>query len=288
MKKLFGKSLIIFFTVGLILSCKKSLLSDFYQVTNSFTVDTIEIQPVYSTLEEFRLGIAKVAADLESNEVVAYLDTLENGYPDPDGRKVPLSKFAYSILEKLGGDDQQIASAVNDVFHFDGSTFSLISYIIKARMVNNISVNTSDDLINEIPLPPIPVDGFQAPLAPVIPVIPVVNCCDNCHPSLKILVTSVYVEPCGNRSTKVQGYAAKNTLTGISKGAYYRFDGEVKGCNCPGGKWNITVDIPGVGTLSSDKSWIGFTTFQGGVHTITVSYTVCNQTVKQTFTLSVN
>ena len=287
MKKLLGKSFIIFFMLGLITSCKKSLLTDFYQVTATVTVDTIVLRPVYSTLDEFRQGIAKVAAQLESNETVAYLDTLENGYPDPEGRKEPLSKFAYSILEKLGGDDQQIASAVNDVFHFDGSTFSLISYIMKAQMVNNISLETSTALINDIPLPPIPVDGFQAPLEPVISDTPVVNCCDNCNPSLKILVTSVYKEPCGNRSTTVVGYAGKK-LTGISRGAYYRFDGEITGCNCPGGKWNNTVDFPGGSVLGSDKSWIGFTTFQGGDHTITLSYTVCNKTVTKTFILSVN
>jgi hypothetical protein len=288
MKKLPGKFIIIFSLLGLMISCKKNLFSDLYStITTDSSSNTINYEQSYSTLDEFRQAIANIAVQLDNYEVVAYLDTLENGYPDPYGRKEPLSRFAYAIVEKLGGNDQQVASAVDDVFHFDGSTFSLISYIMKAHMVNNISRQISDSLINQIPLPPIAVDGFDPPMQPVIPDTPVVNCCDHCKPSLDILVTSVYVEPCGNRSTKVVGHAGKG-LSGISKGAYYRFDGEIKGCNCPGGKWNNTIQFPNGGVMGSDKSWIGFTTFQSGDNIITLSYTVCGITVSKTFVLSVN
>lgn len=288
MKKLIGKALTIFFTVVLAVSCNKTLLSDFCQTNEQTALDSIPVHPIYSTLDEFRDGMTKVAAELLSKEVVAYLDTLENGYPDPNGRKEPLSEFVYSILEKLGGNDQQIASGVNDVFHFDGSTFSLISYIMKAQMVNDISVETLNEIIDSIPLPPIPMDGFTPPVQPVAPDTPVVNCCDHCNPSMKILTTSVYVAPCGNYSTTASGYVVKNTLTHISRNRHYRFDGEISGCNCPGGKWSNTVEIPGVGSFSTSTSSISFQTFAGGDYTITLSYTVCGKTVSKTFALSVD
>ena len=155
-------------------------------------------------------------------------------------------------------------------------------------MVNKISDETMKSILDAIPLPPIAMDGFTAPEEPVMSNTPVENCCDHCNPTLQILTTSVYKAPCGNYETTVSGHVAKNKLTHISKGRHYRFDGELAGCNCPGGKWSNTVEIPGVGSVSSSTSWISIDTFVSGEYTITLSYTVCGKTVTKTFTLSVD
>jgi hypothetical protein len=291
MKNLIIRVSILVLLVGLTVSCRKTLDSLFRTSTTTTTIvyPPITIASTYSTLPDFKQGIAKVSSALQAKNVYAYLDTLPNGYPNPNGRKTPLSTFGYSVLEKLGGNSQQVYSGVNDVFHFDGSTFSLISYIMKAEMVGQISPDTANAIISYIPLPPIPMDGFDPPMEPVIPDTPVYNCCDNCHPALDILTTSTYVAPCGNYSTTVSGKVVRDKLTNISKGARYRFDGLLTGCDCPGGVWNNSIELPGGhGTIYSNTSGIGVITFLSGTYTVTLSYSVCNKTVTKTLTLDVN
>ena len=119
--------------------------------------ENIVIQPWFSTIPEFQQGIAKVVNLSGEYNIIAYLDTMQNGYPDRNGRKVPLVNFGTGILQKLHGNTEQLASGVYDVFHFDGATFSLISFIRKAQMMGDISAQTMITIIAFIPLPPIPV-----------------------------------------------------------------------------------------------------------------------------------
>ena len=281
MKNLVLKTLFVFLALGVIISaCKKK------QVPHP---PTYEVQPVYSSLNEFRQGIANVVNQLQANRITAYLDTLPNGYPDIHGRKVPLSQFGYSILEKLGGNQQQIESAVYDVFHFDGATFSLISFIMKAQMVGDISAQTVTAIAALIPNPPFAVVGFQAPVA--IVALGGGDCCtDNvCNPSIDILVTWAYKPPCGNYEKKISGYAANNKLTHMSSGIMYKFEAEVKGCPCPG-TWTSKVDAPAgasYGVSGSGKS-VTVLPISSGTYTITFTHKVCDKEVSKTFTLTID
>ena len=126
---------------------------------------------------EFRQGILQAINFMGQYNIQAYLDTMPNGYPNKNGRKVPLVNFGSVILEKLQGNQQQVASAVYDVFHFDEATFSLISYIRKAQMVGDISAQTMIDIIATIPLPPSPVAGFTPPVTMVALDLSQHDCC---------------------------------------------------------------------------------------------------------------
>ncbi len=251
---------------------------------------TIQMKPVYSTVSEFKLNLALVVNQIRSNRIYAYLDTLPNGKPDIYGRKQPLEYFGFDILEKLEGNEQQVRNAVYDVFHFDGATFSLISYIMKAQMVGDISAQTMVNILSQIPLPPIAVVGFKAPEAPVIPIVVKDDCCDDCNPSIKILVTWTYKAPCGNYEGTTSGYAANNTLTNMSGGKAYRFDAEISGCDCPGGVLTSTVTAPaGAAYATGPTAGGGVMVFpqSSGTYTITFTYKICGKTVTKTFTLSV-
>lgn len=251
---------------------------------------TIQLKPVYSTITQFKQGIALVINQIRNNRMDAYLDTLPNGKPDIYGRKQPLEHFGYEILEKLGGNEQQVRSAVYDVFHFDGATFSLVSYIMKAQMAGDISAQTMVNILSQIPLPPIAVVGFKAPKAPVIPIEIKDDCCDDCNPVIKILVTWAYKAPCGNYEGSTSGYAANNTLTNMSGGKAYRFDAEISGCNCPGGVLTSTVTAPaGAAYATGPTAGGGVMVFpqSSGTYTITFTYKICGKTVSKTFTLSV-
>ena len=219
---------------------------------------------------------------------MSFLDTLPNGFPCITGRKVPLENIANAILQKLANN--QVESAVYDVFHFDGSTFSLISYIRKAQMTGDISAQQMTDLVAGIPLPPVPMAGFTPPQVPNPPAT-TGDCCKDhaCDPQIKILVTWVHEAPCGNFVKKTSGYAPGNKLTDMPSGQSYRFDGEVFGCPCPG-TWSVTVTPPAGATSyghSSSGSRVDLLPVSPGVYTITFTYTVCDKTVTKTFTLGV-
>ena len=266
-------------------SCKKLCLPFIDDSGNSTPTE-----PEYSTPTEFYSGICKVVALINEYHIYAYLDTLENGLPDIHGRKVALSEFGYQILYKL--QNNQVESAVYDIFHFDGTTFSLISFLMKARMVGDISVQTFVLIVQYIPLPPIRVDGFNPPLVQKPQEqVPQINCCDNCKPKIKIRVTWTYKPACGNYTDTTTGYAANNTLNHMSGGKLYRFDAEVTGCACPGGVWTNNVEAPdgaAYGAGSSRGNTVSLIPISSGTYRITFTYKVCDKEVSQTFTLSVN
>ena len=284
MKKLFQRLVIALIIMGITsVSCKKDLGMPQDQNTEN-------VQPIYSSLEEFRQSIAQVVNQIQQQQIVAYLDTLQDGYPNINGRKVPLANFGYSILEKLQGNTAQVASAVYDVFHFDGATFSLISYLMKAQMVGDITAQGLTNITVNIPLPPIPVAGFTPPTK-VVPVKIGGDCCtDNiCNPKIDILVTTTYKAPCGNYEKKYSGYAANNTLTNMSGGKMYRFDAVISGCPCPG-TLTSTVTAPAgasYGTSTAKDGSVTILPVSGGNYTVTFTYTVCGITVTKTFTLGV-
>lgn len=284
MKKLLQRMVIGLLIINIsLVSCKKDL-----GITNG--QNTENVQPVYSTIEEFRQGIAQVVNQIQQRQIVAYLDTLPDGYPNRNGRKEPLCNFGFSILEKLHGNTAQIESGVYDVFHFDEATFSLISFLMKAQMVGDITAQELVNITINIPLPPIPVVGFKPPTK-VVPVKIGGDCCtDNiCDPKIDILVTTTYKAPCGNYEKKLSGYAANNTLTNMSGGKMYRFDAVISGCPCPG-TLTSTVTAPAGASYGTGKGKDGSVTVlpvSGGTYTITFSYTVCGKTVTKTFTLGV-
>ena len=284
MKKLFQNLALGIIIMGITsVSCKKDL-----GIPQDQTPE--KVQHIYSSLEEFRQGIAQVVSQIQQQQIVAYLDTLQNGYPNKNGRKVPLANFGYSILEKLHGNTAQVASGVYDVFHFDEATFSLISYLMKAQMVGDITAQGLINITINIPLPPIPVVGFKPPTEMVALNLGGDCCSQNvCNPKIDILVTTTYKAPCGNYEKKYSGYAANNTLTNMSGGKMYRFDAVISGCPCPG-TLTSTVTAPAGASYGAGKGKDGSVTVlpvSGGTYTITFSYTVCGITVTKTFTLGV-
>jgi hypothetical protein len=287
MKQLFQRAVtgIALFALGLA-SCQKICPEQEMQQSSA----PLQTRNRYSTAQEFKSGITQVVNLVQQHNIVAYLDTLPDGYPNRNGRKEPLANFGYSILEKLNGNSAQVASAVYDVFHFDEATFSLISYLMKAQMVGDISAQTLTYIASYIPLPPMAVAGF-APPKEVVPVNVGGDCCTQnvCNPKLDILVTMVYKAPCGNYEKKTAGYAANNTLTNMSSGKMYRFDAVISGCPCPG-TLTSTVTAPGGASYGAGKGKDGSVTLlpvSSGTYTITFTYVVCGITVTKTFTLGV-
>ena len=285
MKKLFQRLVIGLMIMGITLvSCKKE--------SNVPKPPGWEVlQPHYSTLPEFRQGISQAVNLIGQYQMIAYLDTLPNGYPNLNGRKVPLVNFGSTILEKLQGNQQQIESGVYDVFHFDGATFSLISYIRKAQMVGDISAQTMVNIIALIPLPPIPVANFQPPTEMVALNLTTGDCCkDNiCNPKINILVTWVHVAPCGNFAKGKSGYAAGDKFTGMPTGQSYRFTAEISGCPCPGTLTHTVTTPPGAsyGVATGKDGSVDILPVTPGTYTITFTYTVCGQTITKTFSLGV-
>lgn len=284
MKKLFQRAILGLVLMSLsLVSCQKADPMEVGQTPENS-------KPRYSTMEEFRQGIANVVNLIGQHQIVAYLDTLQNGYPDKHGRKVPLVNFGSNILQKLQGNTEQVASAVYDVFHFDEATFSLISYLMKAQMVGDISAQTLTTIAASIPLPPIPVVGFTPPTIVDIPTV-IGDCCtDNvCDPKIDILVTYTYVAPCGNYKRETSGYAVGNKLTGMPGGIMYRFDAVISGCPCPG-TLTSTVTAPAgasYGAATGSDGSVTVLPVSGGTYTITFTYTVCGKTVTKTFTLGI-
>ncbi|HYC40151.1 MAG TPA: hypothetical protein VEB63_06640 [Chitinophagaceae bacterium] len=284
MKNFFLRSFLGLLLTGVsLISCKR----DGHLPSNQ---SAAQFRPRYSSIEEFRHGISRVVDLIQEHRIYAYLDTVPNGRPDVNGRRLPLAQFGYAILEKLNGSQEQIASGVYDVFHFDGATFSLISFIMKAQMVGDISAQSMVNIISAIPLPPIAVANFQPPVAQVAPVEQANNCCDNCNPQIKIKVTWAYKSACGNYERETSGYAANNTLNNMSGGRIYRFDAEISGCPCPGGVLTSTVTAPaGASYGTGPAAGGGVTLFpvSSGTYTVTFTYKVCDKTVTKTFTLTV-
>lgn len=286
MKQLLNRSIISLLIFGFSLtSCRKECFLTQQQDAASHVYTSV---PRYSTIAEFRQGIQQVVNAIISNRIDAYLDTLPNGYPNVTGRRVPLSNFGYAILEKLGGSQHQIESAVYDIFHFDEATFSLISYLMKAQMAGNISYQTLVNIIALIPLPPVPVAGFAPPVAIVAPPVAGDCCKDNvCNPDIKIRVTWAFKPPCGNYEKKTTGYAANNILTKMSGSKIYRFDAEITGCPCPG-VLTSTVTAPAGASYGTGTGKDGSVTLfpvSGGTYTVTFTYKVCDKVVTKTFTL---
>jgi len=242
MKKLFKQLLISLSIITIsITSCHKENMSA------PIPPPTWEVLPKTSSLTEFKQGIQQVQNYSQSYNLIAYLDTMPNGYPNIQGRKIPLIQITQSILSKLNGDEKQIESAVYDVFHFDEATFSLISYLMKTNMAGDISVQTLATIVANIPLPPVTTPDFAPPFAPPVALGLVGDCCkDNiCNPTIKILVTWTYKPACGNYVKKTSGYAAGNKLTHMSGGVIYRFDAEIGGCPCPGVLTSSVTAPPG-------------------------------------------
>ena len=252
--------------------------------------DWSAIQPKYSSLPEFRQGIFQVVNLIQQYQIVAYLDTLQNGYPNKNGAKSPLANFGSLILEKLNGNQAQVESGVYDVFHFDGATFSLVSYLMKAQMVGDISAQTVTEIVANIPLPPIPVAGFLPPMKMAAGVLTGDCCKDNiCNPKIDIMITYTYKAPCGNYDIKVKGFPVNNTLTHMSSGRMYRFDAVISGCPCPG-TLTSTITTPAGASYGVGNGKDGSVTLlpvTAGTYTITFNYTVCGKVVSKTFTLGV-
>jgi len=284
MKKLLQPTILsLILMAAVLVSCKKVDLMSKNQ-------DTEKVQPRYSSLAEFRQGIAQTVNLIGQHQIIAYLDTMQNGYPNKNGRKVPLVNFGSSILEKLYGNTDQVAAAVYDIFHFDEATFSLISYLMKAQMAGDISAQTLTSIVANIPLPPIPVAGFQPPTEMVALNLGGDCCSQNvCNPKIDILVTFTYKAPCGNYEKKYAGYAANNKLSNMSGGKMYRFDAVISGCPCPG-TLTSTVTAPAgasYGTSTAKDGGVTILPVSSGTYTVTFTYTVCGVTVTKTFSLGV-
>ena len=191
-------------------------------------VDEFLMEYRYSTVDELAAAIIKIDSICQANEIIAFLDTLPNGLPDPNGEVMSLSIHVGYIYELVVSG--QLVDAVYEIYRFNGQPFSLISYLMKAQMAENISLALMGQILAIIPLPPIPVPGFVPPVKP----IPAPAClCDN--PRVKILVTYTYEPNPGRYTGELSGYAANNTLTNMRTGTWFRFDAEMHDCRCPGG-----------------------------------------------------
>jgi hypothetical protein len=247
----------------------------------------IEMQAQFSSKETFVTALEKINVLVTADSLIAYLDTLPNGDPDAMGNTMLLSTFITSIIEKAVEGDLEGASY--DVFHFDGSPFSLISFILKANMLNDISNDRVVDIIKEIPLPLVADSGYQPPLAPVVteiePPCP-------CAPEVKILTTWSYRPKCGNYTKSTSGYAANNTLNGMRRMTLYRFNAEVHGCD-EGGTWTNTINCPAnfsCRSIAGDQ--VTILAAAAGTVTITFTYACtcvheCKRTADATFSLNI-
>ena len=250
-------------------------------------------KPYYSSLNEFIQGLNRAGNMIEANRIMAYTDTTHDGKPEINGGKFPLIQLVKQILSKL--QNGQVETAVYDVFHFDGRTFSLISFLMKARMVNDIDVQTLTSILAEIPLPPVAMQGFTPPVVPEIKPEPIAVAVCKCKPKVRIRVTLVYVPDCGNYKKETTGYVVNNKLTGMSSGIYYKFVPEVEGCAC-GGTWTHSIEAPAGASYASSYSGnpgngVSFQGLSGGTYSITFTYTcgcaLCSASDSETLTISI-
>ena len=251
------------------------------------------VQPRYSSISDFQQGISQAVNLIGQYNIKAYLDTMPNGFPNLSGRTTSLVIIGSQIVQNLHGNQEQVALAVYDVFHFDGATFSLVSYIRKAQMAGDISAQTMVTIIALIPVPPIPVANFQPPveMAGLDLAAHTPDCCkDNiCAPKINILVTWVHVAPCGNYAKGKSGYAAGNKFTGMPGGQSYRFTPEISGCPCPGTLTHTVTTPAGAsyGEATGKDGSVDILPVTPGTYTITFTYTVCGITVTKIFSLGV-
>ena len=245
----------------------------------------IQWEKQYSTVEEFSAALDSIQVISETLNIMAYKDTLENGYPDTLGESFPLVNFIDEIKMEIEADS--LASAVHDVFHFDGTPFSLISYLMKANLAKKISVQEMVDAVGLIPLPPIQVADFTSPQngAPVNP--PQAH---DCWAKMKIRVTWVYYPACGNRRDTMDVYAANNILTDRETGTLYRFTSEIEHCGC-GGTTTCTLNAPPGAAygFSEHGDWATLFSQTSGTYEISFTYTCscgCGTVVTEIFTIN--
>ena len=252
------------------------------------TLYNVEMEDHLSSSTEFRQALQIVDSLIMAHHVKAYLDTLQNGEPDPNGKSTPLIEFVSNIIAEF--DNNNAEAAINDIFHFDGSAFSLISFLIKAERVGDITPAQLAEIISYIPLPTLRVPNFVPPVQPVLKPPPLPQVCP-CDPRVKIKVSYDYRPPCGNYTKKITGYAASNTLSDMQRGTIFRLDAEVEGCS-DGGTWTKTVDTDGLtsyGYSSTSGQNVSLLSESAGTFTVTFTYTCgcgCGRTNSKTFTLS--
>ncbi|NQV02628.1 MAG: hypothetical protein HQ542_08290 [Bacteroidia bacterium] len=238
----------------------------------------------YSTVDELIEALIKIDSLVQVHEVMAFMDTLPNGEPNPYGEVMPLTQFVNYIFGLVEVSD--LEEAIYEIYRFNGQPFSLISYLMKAQMVGNITPAVMAQILMHIPLPPIPVPNFIPPLQP----IPVPVCvCDN--PKVKIKVTWTYKPACGNRVDTISGYAANNTLNNMSTGLWFRLDAEMKDCKCPGGfTWTNTVSTTSTsyGYSAPPGPSVGLTSYSSGTFVVTFKgVCACNgKEATATFTIT--
>lgn len=274
MKNLYAL-LLIFLALVLISGCK----NDDEDEENINAI--IEYFDLYSTVDEYRAALIKLDSIAFSNGLIAYLDTLPDGMPDTNGNKLPLSDVINHIIFKL--EQGEIEMAVDLTYKFDGQPFSLISYLIKARLANHIDNQMLITCLQVIPLPPIAVPSFTPPVQPV----PVQQACV-CNPQVKIKVVWAYKRNCGNR----EGYAVGNVLNNLPTGKYFKLIGELKGCNCPG-TWTKDVQVIGMNSYSTggkEPNVVDLWAFSSGTIKVTFKFTCtsCGKTAEETITLGFN
>lgn len=248
----------------------------------------VQYEDHLSDTAEFRNSLMRIDSLVNAYGIPAFLDTLPDGMPDCHGPVMPLTQLVKAIIAKT--DHGDLASAVHDVYHFDGSTFSLISYLIKAKLGGVISHQTLIEIMGEVPLPPIEVTAFEPPSCPVPgePVEPQVCMCD---PKVKIRVSWAYRPNCGNYTREYNGYAAGNTLTNMPRGTVFRLDAEVEGCDC-GGTWSHSIQAVGLtsyGYSSSGGNSVSVISESEGTLEITFTYKCgcgCGKQDSKTFKIS--
>lgn len=246
----------------------------------------IQWENVYSTIEEFSMALDSIQIISEELNIIAYPDTLENGYPDTTGENYPLANFIDEIKVKIENDS--LESAVYDVFHFDGTPNSLISFLMKANLIQKISAQQMVNAVGLLPVPPVAVANFVPPQngAPLNPPPPA----HGCFAKMKIRATWAYYPRCGNRRDTMDVYAANNTLTNRETGTLYRFTSETEHCGC-GGTTTCTLDAPRGASygFSNHGGWATLFSESAGTYKITFTYTCscgCGTVVTEVFTIN--
>lgn len=246
----------------------------------------VKHEPVYTTTKEFKEELSKVATYIHEKNIIAYHDSLDDGMPDKKGETSPLIDFVNKIIEKIDSND--IEGAVHDVYHFDGTPFSLISYLMKAYLAEDITAEELVSISAGIPLPPQEIAGFLPPQKVILLAKEPEKC--TCKPKIKIKATWAYRSACGNRIDTVSGYPANNTLNDMRKNTMFRFDPEIDGCAC-GGTFASELEAPdgaGYGFFRRGNAVV-LMAQTGGTYKITFTYTCgcgCGQTATETFTIS--
>ncbi|MCF6171245.1 MAG: hypothetical protein L3J31_08305 [Bacteroidales bacterium] len=278
MKKtyLFFPILLIFILMA---GCKKDETSEQYNVP---------MEDRYSTVEEFANALMRLDSLSQANNILAFEDTLPNGLPDLEGQAKPLVEFIGYILSLVEANN--IKAAVDEVYGFHGYPYSLISYLMKAQMAENISINVMVSALSIIPLPPIPAENYVPPRQPIINPTPPAPASCPCDPRVKIKVTYSYKPACGNYTSTLSGYAAGNTLNNMKTGVWFRLDAEVEGCDA-GGTWTNTVTTTAYsnGYSNPPGKTVGLVSYSSGEFVVTFTYKCscgCDRSDTKTFKIT--